>query len=64
MIEDFAKGHLHDQLRWVAAEYERQIDTAAREAYWAKVERAAQEAAGGSPYADLADTHGAVRVAP
>ena len=28
-------------------EYEEQIDTAAREAYRAKIERAAQEAAGG-----------------
>ncbi|MEV1143392.1 DinB family protein [Micromonospora sp. NPDC049799] len=41
----------------VRAEYEEQIDTAAREAYWAKIERAAQEAAGGSHHADLSDTH-------
>ena len=39
------------------AEYEEQIDTAAREAYRAKIERAAQEAAGGSH-------HGAVGTAP
>jgi hypothetical protein len=44
----------------VMAEYEEQIDTAAREAYWAKIERAAQEAAGGSHHADLSDTHCAV----
>jgi len=44
----------------VMAEYEDQIDTAAREAHWAKIERAAQEAAGGSHHADLSDTHGAV----
>jgi hypothetical protein len=30
------------------AEYEEEIDTAAREAHWAKVERAAQAAAHGS----------------
>ncbi|BCJ69549.1 DinB family protein [Polymorphospora rubra] len=41
----------------VRAEYEEQIDTAAREAYWAKIERAAQEAAGGSHHADLSDAH-------
>ena len=44
----------------VAAEYEQQIDTAAREAHRAKVERAAQEAAGGSHHADQSDTHRAV----
>jgi hypothetical protein len=44
----------------VAAEHEEQIDTAAREAYRAKIERAAQEAAGGSHHADLSDTHDAV----
>ncbi|MGB2571856.1 DinB family protein [Micromonospora citrea] len=44
----------------VRAEYEEQIDTAAREAYWAKIERVAQEAAGGSHHADLSDTHRAV----
>jgi uncharacterized damage-inducible protein DinB len=44
----------------VAAEYEEQIDTAAREAYRAKVERAAQEAVGGSPHADRSDADGAV----
>jgi hypothetical protein len=48
----------------VAAEYEEQIDTAAREAYRAKVERAAWEAAGGSHPADLSDTYGAVGTAP
>lgn len=48
----------------VAAEYEQQIDTAVREAYRAKVERAAQEAAGGSHHADLSDPHGAVGTAP
>lgn len=44
----------------MAAEYEEQIDTAAREAYRAKIERAAQEAAGGSPHGDPSDTHRAV----
>jgi uncharacterized damage-inducible protein DinB len=48
----------------VAAEYEEQIDTAAREAYWAKVERAAQEAAGGAPHADFCEAQGAVGTAP
>jgi len=48
----------------VAAEYEQQIDTAVREAYRAKVERAAQEAAGGSHHADLSDTRGAAGTAP
>jgi uncharacterized damage-inducible protein DinB len=48
----------------VAAEYEEQIDTAAREAYWAKVERAAQEAAGGAPHADFSEAQGAVGTAP
>lgn len=37
-------------------EYEEPIDTAAREAYWAKIERTAREVAGGS--------HGAVGTAP
>jgi uncharacterized damage-inducible protein DinB len=46
------------------AEYEEQIDTAAREAHRAKIERAAQEAAGGSHHAGLSDTHCAVRTAP
>jgi hypothetical protein len=44
----------------VAAEYEEQIDTAAREAYRAKIERAAQEAAGGSHHGDLSDTYRAM----
>jgi uncharacterized damage-inducible protein DinB len=44
----------------VSAEYEEQIDTAAREAHRAKIERAAQEAAGGSHHADLSGTHRAV----
>ncbi|MFB6393242.1 DinB family protein [Polymorphospora lycopeni] len=44
----------------VRAEYEEQIDTAAREAYWAKIERAAREAAGGSHHADLSDADCAV----
>jgi Protein of unknown function (DUF664) len=44
----------------VAAEYEEQIDTTAREAHWAKIERAAQEAASGSHRVDLSDTHGAM----
>lgn len=48
----------------VAAEYEEQIDTAAREVYRAKVERAAQEAAGGSHHADLSDAQGALGTAP
>ncbi len=41
-------------------EYEEPIDTAAREAYRAKIERAAQEAASGSHHADLSGTHRAV----
>lgn len=41
----------------VMAEYEEQIDTAAREAHWAKIEQAAQEAAGGWHHDDLSDTH-------
>jgi hypothetical protein len=45
------------------AEYEEQTDTAAREAHWAKIERAAQEAAGGSHRAGLTDVHGAVGTA-
>ncbi|MFI7575608.1 DinB family protein [Micromonospora sp. NPDC049497] len=44
----------------VRAEYEERIDTAARHAYWAKIEQAAQEAASGSHHADLSDTHRAV----
>jgi hypothetical protein len=44
----------------VMAEYEEQIDTAAREAHRGKIERAAQEAAGASHHADLSDTHRAV----
>jgi Protein of unknown function (DUF664) len=48
----------------VTAEYEEPIDTAAREAHRAKIERAAQEAAGGSHHADLSDTHGAVGTTP
>jgi hypothetical protein len=48
----------------VAAEYEEQIDTTAREAHWAKIERAAQEAVGGSPHADLSDTQGAMGTTP
>jgi hypothetical protein len=48
----------------VAAEYEQQIDTVAREAYRAKLERAAQEAASGSDHADLSDAHGAIGTAP
>jgi hypothetical protein len=41
----------------VTAEYEEQIDTAARAAYRATIERAAQEAVDGSHHADLSDTH-------
>jgi hypothetical protein len=48
----------------VTAEYEEQIDTAVRDARRAKIERAAQEAAGGSRQADLSDAHGAVGTAP
>jgi hypothetical protein len=48
----------------VMAEYEEQIDTAAREAHRAKIERAAQEAAGGSHHGDLSDMHCAVGTAP
>jgi hypothetical protein len=44
----------------VMPEYQEPIDTAAREAYWAKIERTAQEAAGGSRHADLSGTHRAV----
>jgi len=40
----------------VTAEYEERIDTAAREAHRAKIERAAREAAGGSHHADVSDT--------
>ncbi len=46
------------------AEYEEQIDTAAREAYRAKIERAAQAAADGSRHADLSEAHGAIGTAP
>ncbi len=45
----------------VAAEYEEQIDTAAREAHRAKVEGAAQKATGGSHDADQPDTPRAAR---
>jgi hypothetical protein len=48
----------------VTAEYEEPIDTAAREAHWAKIERAAQAAAGGSDHACLSDAHGAIGTAP
>jgi hypothetical protein len=41
----------------VRAQYEKRIDAAAREAHWAKIERAAQEAAGGSHHADLSEPH-------
>jgi hypothetical protein len=44
----------------VMAEYEEQIDTTVREAHWAKIERAAQEAVSGSHRVDLSDTHGAM----
>ena len=44
----------------VRAEYEEQIDTAAREAYRAKIERAAQAAAGGPGHAGPSAPHGAV----
>ena len=47
----------------VAAEYEEQIDTAAREAYRANVEWAAHEAAGGSDHANLSKAHGGVGTA-
>jgi hypothetical protein len=47
----------------VMAEYEEQIDTAAREAHWGKIERAAREAAGVSHHGDLSDTHSAVGTA-
>jgi uncharacterized damage-inducible protein DinB len=48
----------------VAAEYEEQIDTAAREAHRAKIERAAQEAAGASHHGGPSETHGAVETTP
>jgi hypothetical protein len=41
----------------VAAAYEEQIDTAAREAHRAKIERAAKAAACGSDHAGLSDAH-------
>jgi len=44
-------------------EYEEQIDTAAREAHWARIERAAQEGAGGSRHVDLSGMHCAVGTA-
>lgn len=47
----------------VTAEYEEQIDAAAREAHCAKIERAAREAAGGWQHADPSDTQCAVGTA-
>ena len=48
----------------VAAEYAEQIDTAAREAHRAKIERAAQQAAGGSRRTDPSGASGVVEAAP
>jgi hypothetical protein len=48
----------------VTAEYEEPIDTAAREAHRATIERAAQAAASGSDHASLSDPRGAIRSAP
>ncbi len=59
-------GHadiLRDQLdgrTGVTPDYVEQIDMAAREAYRAKLERAARERDNGSRPAGLSDTHGAV----
>lgn len=46
------------------AEYEEKIDTAAREAHRAKIERAAQAAADGSRHADRSEAPGAIETAP
>ena len=48
----------------VTAEYEERVDTAAREAHRAKVERAARAAAGGPDRPGLADAPGAIGTAP
>ncbi|GFJ82121.1 hypothetical protein Phou_063010 [Phytohabitans houttuyneae] len=48
----------------VMAEYEEQIDTAARATHWAKIERAAQAAAGDAGHAGLSATRGAVETEP
>jgi uncharacterized damage-inducible protein DinB len=46
------------------AEYEEEIDTAARATQRAKIERAAQAAAGGAGHAGLSAPHGAVETTP
>jgi hypothetical protein len=48
----------------VMAEYEEQIDTAARARYRAKIERAAQAAAGGTDQTDLSAIESAIETAP
>jgi hypothetical protein len=48
----------------VTAEYEEQIDAVGRDAHRAKIERAAQAAAGGSGHAGSPDAHGAAGTAP
>jgi hypothetical protein len=48
----------------VVAGHEEPIDTAAREAHRATIERAAQAAAGGSDPAGLSDAHGSTETAP
>jgi hypothetical protein len=68
VLQDTARhaGHadiLREQLdgrTGVMAEYEEQIDAKAREAHWAAIERAAQQAAGDSHHAELSDTDLAV----
>jgi hypothetical protein len=48
IIGFYQRAWEHADATGVTAEYEEQIDTTAREAHRAKIERAAQEAAGGS----------------
>jgi hypothetical protein len=60
---DILREHL-DGRTGVRPEHEEPIDTAAREAYRAKIERAAQEATAGSRHAGPSDAHGAVGTAP
>ncbi|RZU49352.1 uncharacterized protein DUF664 [Krasilnikovia cinnamomea] len=56
---DILREHI-DGRTGVMAEYEEQVDTEAREAHWATIERAAREAAGGAHPAELSDAHRAV----
>lgn len=48
----------------IAAGHEEQIDTVARDAHRAKIERAAKAAACGSDHAGLSDTHGTTGPTP